>query len=237
MAQARSYNSRLAHALGTCLAGGDPRALLAWLDRLSVAEFRAAGSLLGDRLLPELPSDQFWAYFVEIVPADRKAYLGTFLKAAARMVAGGTLDLNDPRLAQFLRQATPIDCSKTLEALLPVIHDGMQAEKLLRAMGQGRDIDFAPLLLKVGTPESYYLLFNQLRRGEADKDRLRLYSIQLLKKGDQLSLNMAAIIRQYFDIADLPATLSLKLPPYAFSRLDASHEAFIHILKGIYTPI
>lgn len=59
----------------------DPDALLRYLGGLSNAQFQHASAELGGRILAEVHTDCFWSVFGALMRRDRKAYLGTLLKA------------------------------------------------------------------------------------------------------------------------------------------------------------
>ena len=108
--------------------------LLAYLQRLSNAARRSADALLGERLLIDVEEEAFWLFFSEMVRRSPKAYLGTFLKAAAARLPKGHLNAANPLFLKFAaEEATPIDRTKCLDALLPLIKQPEDAERVLDA--------------------------------------------------------------------------------------------------------
>ena len=83
---------------------------------------------------------------------------------------------------------------------------------------------------RVGTPACYFLLFRALKQMDADLSYLRRIAVELIRKGDKTSFNLAAILQRYFDLGTLPGTFSLQMPPYELSRLDQSYDNFLKIL-------
>ena len=140
--------------------------LLAYLQRLSNAARRSADTLLGESLLVEIEEEAFWLFFSEMVRRAPKAYLGTFLKAAAARLPKGHLNAANPLFLKFAAEdATPIDRTKCLDALLPLIKQPEDAERVLDAFfckeqktAPGR----ALVLLKVPTDACNYLLFKTM---------------------------------------------------------------------------
>lgn len=201
------------------------------LNTLSVADFRAAGSLLADDLLLQLSNDDFWVFFLTIVPINSKAYLGTFLKAARQLYTKHQLQLQEAPLREYAAGATAIDKRKLLDALLPVACEVDEVAMLLRIFS-ARQVDAAgPYLLKANTPATYYQLFNLLKTVDSRPDILRHYAILLIRKGDKLSFNLASIICHYFDLHDVPGRFSLSLQPYELGRLDQGFPIFEAILR------
>lgn len=202
------------------------------LDSLSVAEFRTAGYLLSEEILPQFSSQKFWNYFLYMVPLRPKAYLVTFMKAAVKLYRGGKLQIDTTALKAFAPKASPIDVRKMLELLLPEVQDANEIMLLTRIFCQGRLDLSAPHLLKAGTPAAYYRLFCLLKTVESDPDTLRHYVFLLMRKSDPLSFNMASIVCQYFGLEGIPGRFSLRLEPYELSRLDQGQDLFLkHLLR------
>lgn len=231
MSNFHRYNPLLKRKLQEASVTDNPVSLIALLRSLSVAEFRTAGFLLSDSVLAAFESDKFWIYFLAIVPMDVKAYLGTFLKAAVQGYKEGRIKLEGNALQTFASQASLIDARKTLEAFLPVVQKMDEVQLLLSSFKQLHLDLAAPYLIKAATPVGYCLLFRLLRTAEAEPATLRHYALLLIRRGDRLSFNLASIMRQYFDLKDIPGTFALRLESYELSRLEQSPETFIQILK------
>ena len=54
----------------------------------------------------------------------------------------------------------------------------------------------------------------------------------IMKKSDDMSFNMASLLRSYFDLHEIKSTFSLQIEPYELSYIEQSYENFEHILKG-----
>ena len=87
-------------------------------------------------------------------------------------------------------------------------------------------------LLNLTSPVAYYVLFQTLRHAEGERELILRCCQALLCKGDDLSLNMVAILRAYFDLSELKKTLSLPIQPYELSYIDSSYANFEHVLLG-----
>ena len=227
----KRHNPLLESRLAAALQGG-PEALAALLQELRNADFRTAGYLLGEKLLPALDSAAFWALFVAIVPQHPKAYLGTFLKASATLYRAGRLNLGDARFASFAAAASPVDCRKTLEALLPVARTADDCALLMRLFGHGAGrLQNAQMLVAAGTPMAYYELLQELRRGDGSADDERAVCLALLRRGDSRSFRMARLVQAYFGLEELPATFSFHVENYQLSRLEGDYEQFLKMLE------
>ena len=137
--------------------------------------------------------------FFDIVPQKPKAYLGTFLKAAAKLHAKALLNLKDERLHQFSAGCSDIDCRKILDSLLPVTSRREDADILLGRICQRHRIP-AQRSSACRNRSLLLLLLQNLRQEEENKDLIRHHYIVLLKKKDnKRAYNMASIMRHYFD--------------------------------------
>ncbi len=211
---------------------GDGKALLSLLDSLTNSERRTAGYLLAEEVLPVVSPANFWQLFAAVVPADTKAYLVTFLKAAVTLCGAEGFTVRDDSLKSFAAIATHVDRVKVLETLLPALTRADEAAALLDLFA-GDDVELRlGSLLRAGTPLAYYMMFCALRQHENNHELLRHYAALLIRRGDQLSFNMASVIRCYFGVEGIPGTFSMQLPPYMQSRLDGGPELFIKTIKN-----
>lgn len=228
------HNPLLSQKLRPLVTSGDGAALLAAVERLSVAERRTAGYMLSTDLLVKCEGEAYWQCFLALVPASSKAYLGTFLKALVARFRAGQKTLDEAVLRDFAAVATPIDVRKTLEVLLTLRLGVETASRMVEIFTHNRLEPTAALLLKVGNPISYYLLFQLLRRADVDAAVLRHYALLLMRKADPLSFKMASALRLYFGLTDLPGTFSLHLEAYELSRLEQGFEPFLKTLQIQY---
>ncbi|MBQ2269485.1 MAG: hypothetical protein II338_04520 [Bacteroidaceae bacterium] len=230
MLNVRSYNPALQQRLRGFLTAKDAEGLCQYLASLSHSAFRTAGMMLGDALLKELPSEDFWHFFSTIVPTHSKAYLGTFIKGAAAKFSPGGLTSGETALRTFATAATPIDLRKIVEQLLPTLTQTEDIELLLRICCDGTVQQEVLALMRCNSLAAYYLLFSRLRKLEGEPQLLRAHCLTLMRKGDHRSFNLACIVHHYFGLNDLPGTFSLRLENYELSRLDGNYEQFCKIL-------
>lgn len=219
---------------------GKAEALRDYLLSLRTADFRLAGMVLADKALwvDALQSVDFAAAFWEmsavLVAANSRAFLGTMLKAA------GVLGLTSPTETFAEACTTAVDCRKVLEALLPSAPDPVAVNSLLQRFraeetaeekAGAATLSVETLLFKVGTAPAYFVLFNLLKQHEDDAAYLRRFGVELIRKGDKRSFNLASIVQEYFGLPALPGTFSLSLKPYELSRLDTNYSTFLTILN------
>ena len=198
---------------------GDAHAMARFLSELSVSDFRTAGYLLSEEVLPAASERTYWAFFVQIVPLHPKAYLGTFLKAAVSMYRKQLLSLSVEALQKFAMQCTPIDRKKLLETLLPVMRSSEEVATLINVFCPEETDASLIYLIKAHTPQT------------VDAQKVRSCVISLMKHNDALSFNMASLVKRYFDLPNVPGTFSLQVNDYELSRLDQGYESFAKMLK------
>lgn len=230
MFNVRPHNPALQQRLRGYIQQNDADGLCNYLSSLSNAAFRTAGFMLGETLLPEAEVENFWHFFEVIVPTNTKAYLGTFLKAAARKFSTGELTSGREVLQKFAAKATVIDLRKIIELLLPSLTQTADIELVLAVGCNGNTRSETTALLRCNSHAAYYLLFNRLKKLEGEPDLLRSHCLTLMRKGDHRSFNLACIVHHYFGLNDLPGTFSLRLETYELSRLDGNYEQFCKIL-------
>lgn len=211
---------------------GKAEAMRDYLLSLRNADFRLAGSVLTDKTL--WADADFWTFAATLVVTNSRAFLGTMLKAAT------ALGLTAPTKAFADACSTAIDCRKVLEALLPAATNPGEVNALLQQFlaketivnATDASVPFSEtILFKVGTAPAYFVLFNLLKLHEDDVAYLRRFGVELIRKGDKRSFNLACIIKEYFDLPELPGTFSLSLQPYELSRLDTSYDTFLTIIN------
>lgn len=195
-----------------------------YLATLRNANFRAASAVLAEgSLWADVPD--FWSFAAVLVASNNRAFLGTMLKAAT---ASGHLLPTEEFAAAC---TTDIDRKKVLEALVLMARQPDDIVFMLKLFACENPNVAEGVLFRVGTAPACFVLFNLLKQHEDEPDYLRRFGIELIRKGDKASFNLACIIKEYFALPELPGTFSLSLPPYELSRLDSSYDSFKRILQ------
>lgn len=229
MTQTKKYNPTLKARLTALCSAGKAAELRQLYAELTVLDRRTADYQLGEEVLAQLDGPVFSRLFLDVVPCNAKAFLGTFLKAGVRLYRKQT-PFSVAELAEaFSAGASAIDRQKYLSAFLPVIKEPDEVNRTLSAFQMNDPHTCAPLLLKAATPVCYYHLFCLLQR--ADHADIRPFALQLIKQNTPEALRLAGIIGQYFGLGDLPGTFSLHLPDYELSRLDKGYDKFLQIFN------
>ena len=218
----KRHNPQLEQRLRNLIEAKAAISLCAYLKELSNTDFRTASFLLAEKLLPQMEEGAaFWQFFNALCADNAKAYLGTCLKAAKMRFMANKLRMEAGSLSAFAAIATPIDKRKVLEALLPVLNALEELRIVLDQFCESKAEARIAFLLPAGTDLAYFLLFQQFRLLEDKPEKLKAYCIQLMKKGDKTSFNLASLTQSYFGLANLPGSFSLHVENYQLSHLDA----------------
>lgn len=218
----------------------EPEALLPYLNALSHAQFRRAGMELGERILVDIDTEHYWSVFRILFRDNRKAYLGTLLKALTTRLSAcedstdATIETDalwDEPFTSLCAELTDTDRRKLLLAILPCLRTPVSAERLLRQCGLAEPSAWIPFLLQVRTAPCAFLLLRSLRYVEHDRALLIRTCHYLIKAGDNISFNLASLMRISFALEEVKGTFSLTLKPYQLSRIEQNYEAFLTAIR------
>ncbi len=198
------------------------------LRTLSVSEFRTAGFLLAEDVLPTLSNESFWQAFNTIVPDNTKAYLGTFLKAAVVLYRKGALTVSAEVLQDFAQTCSAIDERKTLEAFVPYLRTSDEISQLLKLFTHCTDEAKRLILVKAQTLRAFHALFLALRT--LDEAEIEQTANALLRNNDELSFRMVAMLRAYFGLTHVKGSFALALEDYELSNLELGYDSFAKTL-------
>ncbi len=238
MAEEKYYSPVVEARLKSCLEAMDWDGLAGYLSALSHKDFRMAGDIIGERLLPCVAPHVFWSAFHALLGYHAKAFLGTMLKAAqARShTVGFTLQHGGFLLvAGYLnREGTDIDRLKFIRAMLRIFGENVEElDYLFRSLHVEDGAARMDYLLQGSGTACAFLLFRAMRHAEHDHALLVRCCRLLMKKGDSLSFNLASLAKIYFDLPEVKGTFSLRVNPYQLGRLESSFEEFGKLVRGI----
>jgi hypothetical protein len=211
----------------------DVSGLVTCLGTLSNADFRTAGFLLGERILPRCSADGFWTVALRLTEFNSKAFLVTLLKSLS--LRDERVNLQHPALKQFVRflneKGNGIDKQKFILWVLPLLNVPADVEMLFEMLEITSPSLVSDFLIHQGSTLSYYALFQLLRRQEGDMTFAEECCRRLMRRGDGLSFNVASVFKVYFGLENIRGTFSLNLAPYEMSRLERSYDAFVKIVS------
>lgn len=200
----------------------------------SNADFRKMETEVRERVMPKLSNSEFWEAYLHLLMYRRQAFLPCVLGAAG-LAKNGTLDVDCEEaktVACWLQEHSPESVAKIIRMAIPLLTTASQIESVLRLFDYHDERECAAVLVKESTPYAYFVLFNVLRRA-ADNRQLLVAACQaIMRKNDDMSFNMASLLRSYFDLNEIKSTFSLQIEPYELSYIEQSYDNFLHVLKG-----
>lgn len=242
MGNERHYNPVIYTRLLTLTQQADTSELLVYFRSLSHANFRTAGNILGERVLPQVSLDRFWSLFYLFLVYNPKAFLVTMLKSLLlrRNLQSESLDvlLRHPGflvVSNYLNSNDrTVDKKKMVRMLIPEIDNPELGEYLFERFHMVSAESRLEVLLRGGSLCSAFLLFQTLRRLEHERELLVRCCHFLMKQGDALSFNLVSLFRLYFDLTEeVKGCFSLRLNPYELGRMEHSYEAFVKVMSEL----
>ncbi len=225
----KHYSTDIDNKLRQLIANGHMSQLTGYLKTLSNARFRTAGYVLGECVMQQCSSAQFWSLAKNLVQYDNRAFLVTVLKAyKVRSERVGDVNLRDAGFQNLcsLSSFNEEDRKKTIQQLLPTQKNPDEIRYLFSLLSMNDQAQWIPFLLRCRSLPCYFLLFNSLHFIEHDTDRLVRIACYLIRSGDTLSFNLASLIKAYFGLVQVKGTFSLTLEPYELSRIASSYSVF-----------
>lgn len=212
------------------IAKGEAELLWQTLRKLPHRDQRTAHLILSDPTTWQaVGTDQFWLFFCHLVLADAPAFLGTMCKAVTALRPMQKLTFTHPTFVHWAQQqASPIDRQKCLLWCLPTIDDLAEAEQLadhLR-LASFSHTQQARLFLTVATPCAYYLLFRVLQQCEGEHSILRAYTLELIKRQDEVAARLASFLVVYFELPNIPVQFAQSLPAYQLASIADNYDYF-----------
>lgn len=208
-----------------------------YLQGMTNSEFRTASRLLSDRVLIKLYGENFWRVFSYLSIFKPKAFLGTCLKAAETLYKGNNISFEGIALseyASYLReQSMKIDINKFLRTAVVLVKEEKEFALIWKMFGVYEAEERIDFLMLGTTPALYYEVFKECKRLQDSHDYLRKLCYVLIRKGDNLSFNLASIICTYFGIKGVSAMFSLNIEPYKLNYIESSRHNFEKIITSL----
>lgn len=212
------------------LSAGDWGALPPYFSTLSVAQFRAAGPLLGSLMARQLEAEDYWMLTKVMVEYHARAFLVTLLKAAV----ANNVSFECQSFAYFCKSISgnAVDVEKAFSTLFPVFDgDPQSILRLLTLLGVTDAQQRVRLLLRQDSDAAFYVLFHTLNYLESDRPFLLRTVKFLIQKQEERSYNFASLLTSHFGLTEVKAVFSLHIEPYQLAWLQGSFDAFRKALK------
>ena len=237
MVTEKHYSPLIHKKLISIFEANDLSLLPDYFNTLSNSNFRTAGYVLGEQILPQVSEDCYWNAFYVLLRYNSKAFLVTMLKAAVLRLQDGCFSLLHPGfvvVSNYLNtNKLDIDKTKLMIHLVPVLGEVEKMDYLFKRLQVDDPRIKLDFLLRGTNIPCYFLLFQTLKQLEHDKELLVRCCYFLMKKGDTLSFNLASIMKLYFDLYSVKGIFSLRINPYELGRIDCSFEAFSKLITSI----
>ncbi len=220
--------------INTLIAQRNWDSLYSRFDRMSNSEFRRVQQMVRVQILPHLSADLFWDAYLHLLVYRRQSFLSSIM-AIHHLAHAGQLTFDCPEAlatSSWLRANSPDSVVKVLRMAVPELASSEQIQACFQWLDFSDSREIASILVHETSAHAYHALFTMLKHDDGNMPLLRSVFVNLLRKGDDMSFNMASILRAYFDIKDINCTLSLQIEPYELSYIDQSADNFMHVLKG-----
>ena len=195
------------------------------------SEFRRVQPIVRNEILPRLTNEEFWEAFRHFLAFRPQAFLSC-VHCIEGLIENGTLNLNN---SHFIAIGKQLD-DRQRQKLVSIALSYMPSEQTIRQLFAAMLIDNTDirisLLIRESTPLTYYMLFKTLKEMPDHHDKCVSCCRQIMKKQDDLSYNMASILRAYFGLNEIQGQLSLKVEHYELSYLEQSFDTFRFVLEG-----
>lgn len=200
-------------------------------DRLTNSEFRRLQPLVREEIFPKMTNEEFWEAYRHFLSYRPQAFLSC-IHCIMHLSENRTLDFNNEHVTAIGEQLGPEQRQKLASMALPYLNNEKDVVQLFSAMKITEADTRVAILIRESTPLAYYLLFNTLR-GMSDQHAKILQCCRfIMRRKDDLSYNMASILRTYFGLSEIQGQLSLKVEEYELSYLETSFEKFRYVLEG-----
>lgn len=220
----KHYNPAIAARLRVLVDGRQWSSITQYLGKLSNAQFRTAGYMLGEVYMPQLSDDDFWVLAQHLVDTNSKAFLVTVLKSWCSSMDTRSL-VPTPSFFMSLKGREE-DQRKALQVMLPVLVNPDDAISLMSAMSVDDVQKRIQAYLHDITPVTAFLLVKALHEVEDDRAFLVRVAYFLIKQNTNLSFNLSSLICSHFGLDEVKGVFSLNLQPFELSRLITDFNAF-----------
>lgn len=222
---------RASDELQAALATGDWTTAKGVLTRLTCSQMRRMERTVREEILPTLEGDAFWRAWAWLVAYRPQAFL-TGIIALRGMALRGTLNLDAPAAHEAARTLTPEQAGKAVSMAAPHLHTPQQMVQLTHTFAHAGTQRLAHALAKETSTLAYFALLQLLLYTEANHAEALPCARLLMRKRDDLSLNMVSILQANFQLTALHAKPALHIEPYELSYINAAYEHFRYVVEG-----
>ncbi len=214
--------------------GKDWGRLSNYLDSLSHSEFRKAESFVREIILPELSNEDFWESLLHLIKYKKQAFLPCVV-AVKNLVEKNVLVVRckeAAEVASYMKNNMPEASLKLVSIAIPFLRTEEQINDFFDVFGIENERNKISVLIKETSLLTYFVLFKTLKQVQDNQSLARQCCLFIMKKNDDMSYNMASLLREYFSLEGLRSQLSLHIAPYELSYAESSFDKFKNIITG-----
>ncbi len=203
-------------------------------SHMTNTEFRRTEAVMRDQIMPSLANDDFWDAYMHLLIYRRQSFL-TCILSIGELAKTGELNFhcsNAEKLVEWLNANSPESKPKIVRMAVPLLTSASQIKDVFRLFAFEDAKECAAILVKESTPYAYYVLLDILKHTPENRPLLTSVCVALIQKGDDLSFNMASILKSYFDLDNIKSNFSLHIEAYELSYIDKSYDNFVRVLNG-----
>lgn len=209
--------------------------LFQYLSHLSNSNFKSAKFILESDVLLLAPLSVYWEASCRLVAYRPKAFLNSIAKVAKNRSIRGNWKFDFTamaRIAALLEGDNALTArNRFIRYMLPLADCGEDIDQLFSIFNVPASARIA-FLREVPDPVHFFVLFNTLRKSDSRQQAVETCR-SLMKQGDDLSYNMASLLKGYFDLYEVKGVFSLRLQPYEFGYLESSFPTFEKTIRKI----
>ncbi len=212
--------------------------LCRYLDNLSNSNFKSAKFVLESDVLLLVPSPLFWKAAESLVAFRPKSFLGSVSKIARARYNRKAWhpDMDALRRIGLLVSGEEAKGARLrfVRYLLPLMRQSGDIPSLFAAFGLTGWEEQTELLCECSSVKGFRVLFDLLRATPGvENSHVTACVRRLMKQGNDLSFNMASLLKTYFGLDEPRGVFALKVQPYELSYVEQSEEAFEKTLRRI----
>lgn len=217
--------------LTTYLDKNDFDGLRQWLGRLSNSDFRRMERNVRENIMSSLDNDRFWELFRFFATYRPQAFLPCIANIK-HLVDKATLNFDNDNVRKIAEELSEADTTKMVGMALPHLNEESQIDGLFKAFHFNDPFKCVSALIRLDSPLAYYILFKILKHNNDKRDLCVKTCLFLMRKNNDMSFNMASILREYFGLYEVKGQFSLKVEHYELNYIDKSFDTFKYVLEG-----
>lgn len=201
------------------------------LGRMTNSEFRKVQQTVRENILPNLDNEHFWEAYKHFVDYRPQAFL-TGIVAIKHLADNDTINFDNSHVAEIAKSLTSVQKGKVVSMAIPYLKTDTQITRMFKALEYNSPESQAKILASHTSTLTYYVLFKTLRNAPDNHQLCLDICRHIMKKQDDLSFNMASLLREFFGLHEIKSQLSLNIEHYELSFIDTSFERFKYVVEG-----